>query len=144
MEKNDDILNDNLVMCLDGRKVPSYDYCRPIFECPSPYKRCMDGTCREEENCPKYIECPKERPFRIHDGLICSNSNSTYYSFCPNEESKCEYTGECIKYSEKKEKCSAPISRIGCPMENQIRCDNGRCMNSELECILASKACPDD
>ena len=144
IENNDDIMKDNLIMCLDGRKVPSYDYCRPIFECPSPYIRCKDHTCREGHLCPQYILCPKERPYRTEDNLICSNSNSTYYSFCPNEESKCEYTGECIKYSEKKEKCSAPISRIGCPMENQIRCDNGRCMNSELECILASKACPDD
>ena len=144
MEKNDDILNDNLVMCLDGRKVPSYDYCRPIFECPSPYKRCMDGTCREEENCPKYIECPKERPFRIHDGLICSSINSTYYTFCQNEESKCEYTGECMNNTDKPNKCLSPLNRIGCPKENQTRCDNGRCMNSELECILSNKACPDD
>ena len=149
ISNNDDFLEDGLIMCLDGRKVPSYDYCRPIFECPEGYIKCLDNTCRlNKDYCPQFIQCPKERPYRTKDNEneFCSKYNETEaFIYCPKNYSKCENTGECIETEEyMKGKCPEPLSQIGCPKINQIRCDNGRCMNSEEECLLASKACPDD
>ena len=145
---NDDILEDGSIMCLDGRKVPSYDYCRPIFECVEPYKKCLDNTCRlNKDDCPELIQCPKERPYRTSDSenAFCSKYNVTKsYLYCPLNTSKCETTGECMDSEEYQNgKCPKnPLIQTGCD-ENQIRCDDGRCMDSELDCILSSRACPD-
>ena len=145
---NDELLNDGQIMCIDGRKVPSYDYCRPIFKCPTGYIKCLDNSCRQNEAfCPQFVKCPKERPFRTNYLDICSKYNDTMapYIYCPKNKTRCESTGECIDdeiYD--KDKCSIPLTKIGCPNENQTRCYNGRCMDSELHCLLASKACPDD
>ena len=143
---DEDLLEDGLIMCLDGRKVPSYDYCRPIFKCPDGYTKCLDNSCRLDKNdCPTNITCPDERPFRGESGF-CQKYNETNL-YCPYGTTICKTTGECIKNEElKKEgRCPAnPLNKNGCPKEGQIRCDNGRCMNSESECLLASSACPDD
>ena len=143
---DDDLLEDGLIMCLDGRKVPSYEYCRPIFKCPDGYIKCLDNSCRLDKNlCPPNITCPDERPFRGESGF-CQKYNETNI-YCPYGTTICKTTGECIKNDElKKEgRCpSNPLNKNGCPRENQIRCDNGRCMNSETECLLASRSCPDD
>ena len=143
---DDDLLEDGLIMCLDGRKVPSYEYCRPIFKCPDGYTKCLDNTCRLDKNhCPQNITCPEERPFRGENGF-CQKYNETNL-YCPYGTTICKTTGECIKNDELKieGRCPAnPLNKNGCPKENQTRCDNGRCMNSEAECLLASRSCPDD
>ena len=146
---NEDILEDNLVMCLDGRKVISYDFCRPIFECPSGYKKCLDNTCRlSKEYCPEYIQCPKERPYRTNndENEFCSKYNDTFsYIYCPKETKKCDSTGECLPDKDHDDgKCGNPLNQIGCPKDKPIRCDNGRCMKYEFECLLSNKACPED
>ena len=146
---NENTLQDNLVMCLDGRKVTSYDFCRPIFECPSGYKKCLDNTCRlSKEYCPEYIQCPKERPYRTSDdeNEFCSKYNDTSsYIYCPKYTIKCDGTGECLPEEQYNETiCKIPLNQTGCPKDKPIRCDNGRCMHSESECILANKACPED
>ena len=144
---NEDIMEDGSIMCLDGRKVPSYDYCRPIFECVEPYKKCLDNTCRlSKEYCPENIQCPKERPYRTSDNEneFCSKYNgANSYLYCPYNTSKCESTGECIPTGTNKKCPDNPLNQTGCP-ENKTRCDDGRCMNSELDCILSSRACPDN
>ena len=146
---DNDFLEDGSIMCLDGRKVPSYDYCRPIFECVEPYVKCLDNTCRlEKKFCPELIQCPKERPFRTSDNEneFCSKYNdSKSYLYCPYNTSKCATTGECMDSEEYKNgKCPEnPLNQTGCP-ENKIRCDDGRCMDSESKCILSSRACPYD
>ena len=144
---DEDFLENGSIICLDGRKVPSYEYCRPYYECLDGYQRCSDNSCRlKSEMCPKYIQCPKERPYRTNDNNICSKYNNTSaFIYCPINTTKCEYTGECIdsqKYLDGK--CPPITNKNGCPKANQFRCDNGRCMNLESECILASNACPDD
>jgi hypothetical protein len=145
---SEDLLENGQIMCIDGRIVPSYDYCRPIFKCPIGYVKCLDNTCRQRQNlCPKNIQCPKERPYRTNYLDICSkyNDEGAPYIYCPQNQTRCESTGECIDNELfDKDKCSTPLSQIGCPNENQTRCDNGRCMNSESDCFMASKACPDD
>ena len=146
---NEDFVEDGLIMCIDGRKVPSYEFCRPFYECLDGYERCSDNTCRlKSDMCPKYIQCPKERPFRTNEYNICSKYNDTASIYCPINTKKCESTGECINNDEDEEGKCPPIPSImnqnGCPKENPIRCDNGRCMNSESECILSANACTDD
>lgn len=65
---DEDILKDGLILCLDGRKVPSYDMCRPIFKCVELYRKCLDSIYRlNKDYCPEHIACPKERPYITSD-----------------------------------------------------------------------------
>jgi len=119
------IKDDGDVICADGRKVVSFDYCRiNITNCQNGKKKCDDGTCRLKDN-----ECPLN--------IITS---SVTKEDCTNCLGECNNT--LVKEDCDKEK--VPYKQNGCPNENKVRCHDGRCLKSEKECLLSSKYCPND
>ena len=133
-----------LIMCVDGRCVESIDYCKPNFECETGYIKCQDGSCRVSKDlCPSKIQCPPERPMRCPNQVCVKESKECFNGFiCPWGYTKCPTTGDCV---EKREYCKeAPRKNDGCTIYGKIRCSNGRCGESLLQCSLMSDACPDD
>jgi hypothetical protein len=135
---------DGLIMCVDGRCVPSSDYCRPAFECETGYSKCPDGTCRVHEKiCPNEVACPKGR-FRCPGTQICVKSEieCTYGMICPDGYFKCPNDGLCVANQQDCE--STPnLETNGCA-NGGVKCPNGRCMSSLQQCASISSACPDD
>ena len=135
---------DGYIMCVDGRCVPSSDYCRPSFQCESGYTLCSDGTCRvSEEICPQDITCPIGRQY-------CKNTNKCVEDLdrdcssivCPDGYIKCDNNGQCVSTQKG---CSPNPDKTtnGCA-HGGVKCPNGRCMRSITDCSMISDACPDD
>ena len=132
-----------LIMCIDGRCVPSSDYCRPSFQCESGYTLCPDGTCRvSEEICPKEVKCPNGKQFCKNTNKCVLDENDCNDMICPNGYTKCESNGQCVAT---KNDCDANPNKKtnGCP-KGGVKCPNGRCLNSLSECSLSSNSCPND
>ena len=133
-----------LIMCADGRCVTSTDYCRPTFECESGYTKCADGTCRVSAYlCPREVQCPSTRPYRCTNQICVKEQQDCINGLlCPEDYVKCQYNGACVKDSND---CPYQVStRSGCPNQNQVKCENGRCVDSKDDCAKISDACPDD
>ena len=139
-----DCEEEGLIMCIDGRCVPSTDLCRPSFDCDTGYTKCPDGTCRVAASlCPKEVACPASRPYRCSNQLCVKSEDNCIIGFkCQEGYTRCEDSGSCVSDSSQ---CSSTISKkTGCPNHDQVRCPNGRCLSSESECNSQSDACPDD
>ena len=131
------------IMCVDGRCVPSSDYCRPAFQCESGYTLCYDGTCRVSPDiCPQNIECPNGRHHCAFSNKCVSDPKDCSSIVCPNDFARCENNGLCL---ESQEYCGSnpDTDNYGCS-NGGVKCPNGRCMKSLSECSLISNACPDD
>ncbi|MCP3683835.1 MAG: hypothetical protein GY861_14210 [bacterium] len=129
-------------MCADGRCMPSTEYCRPLYQCPSGYTRCSDGTCRlSSVLCPKSDNCPWVRPYRCDTTGRCVAVAEDCFRSCPKEKPQvCSSTGECV------------VDLKDCPTENkittckdpkQMKCADGRCFDDIEKCNTIDISCSD-
>jgi len=121
-----------MVVCSDGSCQTS------VLQCPSQYKcfngesRCADGSCVSGvENCPSEVTCPVGYVLCPNGKCATGMSECKSPNTCSASEVRCKDGSCAANYGH----CPTAVT---CSASAPILCDNGQCVNSHLECPLAS------
>lgn len=150
------------VRCPDFNCYTNYSSCKHSFNCPPGFFQQLNGACiKKELDESIYTDiqiCPREFPIKCSDGLCLETNaycnNKIIYSstnpekiLCANGDevdntSQCKVVNRCPagKYKcndnsceDTKDKCL--FKKNTCPMNLPIRCENGSCKRSQVECL---------
>lgn len=121
--------------CSDGYCAEDENHCLTLFLCPyDKAVRCDDGTCKGRNIhtgrslCSTSLTCPDSAPY------LCSDKScASHPQYCPLSFSCPEGYYTCSDQTCSPTPCNQ-VTETLCPASRPIRCDNGFCTTSVLEC----------